>query len=151
MSEELSYGARFNRLVTCPEYTELIASRPESTEAFAAHALGFMHGQAEKVMSGACRAFMVRPDATWMAWACRGMHLVCQHYGLLQCTDLRNGEIWGCADEQVRRRLQWVLRYGEKNNAAWHIRRAELCGIQAVDTRYHERSTYGAKCEPEVQ
>lgn len=121
--------------------------------AYGHFATGFMSGQAEKVYSGACTAFMVRPGADWWTWACEAMQLICDHYGLLVYTDRMHGELWGCANGQARQEVHLVAVCYAENSIDWHTARARLCGIppDKVDVAYHERAQWGERCEPVAQ
>src|SRR5262245_38851227 len=107
---------------------ELIVRCPQDPPGYACFAIGFMAGQAEKVASGACPAFMIRPAPAWWMWTQHAMRLVCRHYGLLVYPVDSEAEVWGCADMEVLANLKRALRC-ERNSEAWHDHRAVLCGI----------------------
>lgn len=120
--------------------------------AFAAYAFGFQIGQAEKVYNSAYQAFMVRPAADWQAWGLKAMQLVCAHYGLHLYQDALRGEFWGCAEVNTVNKLRKLAGHTEENSPRWHQMRAIFCGIpeHLVDVAYHERSNFGARCEPSI-
>ena len=112
-------------------------------------ALGHMRGQAEKVYLGACRAFMIRPADDWFEWAEQAMQFTCAHYGLICYPSSRLGELWGCR-EGVGPYLAAMERL-PRDSTAWHLIRAQLCGIAPAqwDTAYHLRQGHGVRCEPD--
>lgn len=118
--------------------------------AYGTFAVGFMAGQAEKVILGACQAFMIRPAPDWWTWAKEAMALTCTHYGMKLYIARDEGELWGCANFSVLQRVHATLKREEKNSPRWHQLRGTLCGIPAsiLDQNYHQREGYGARCEP---
>lgn len=160
MGEALSCGSRFAELANtlfpasndgC-QYHALIADRPEGSVGFAACAIGFQWGQAEKVASGACHAFMVRPAEAWQTWTARSMDLICTHYGLRVFYDVQRGEYWGCREAGTVEMLRSMIALYEPNSMDWHWMRGYLTGIPTdqIDQQYHLRSTFGVRCEPGV-
>ena len=129
----------------------LIHDCPEDPPAYAAFALGFIAGQAEKVASGACPAFMIRPAPAWHDWTEQAMELVCGHYGLLLYALRRHGEFWGYLRESIVAPVDLACIATEAPNTPhWHATRARLCGIAPaqVDIAYHLRDGHGRRCEP---
>jgi hypothetical protein len=108
-----------------------------------------MQGEASKVALGACSAFMVRPAPDWWAWSLEAMTLICGHYGLLVHAHAAQGEIWGVRPEWQERLSDTLMQ--PTNSPAWHRARGMLCGIppSQIDIHYHERATYGVRCEPD--
>ena len=124
---------------------------PHGQVRFADRALGHMQGQAEKVASGACYAFMIRPGADWWRWAHAAMLFVCGHYGLNFYSEKPYGELWAYRELWVCDHLTELYAFVAPNSPLWHVMRADLCGIREVDIRYHQRSTFGQRCEPDPQ
>ena len=128
--------------------SDLLEEAPDI--AYGTYAAGFMAGQAEKVYSGACTAFMIRPGSDWWAWACETMRLICGHYGLDVYEDVTHGEVWGCDNEHTRIKINTLATETRENSQLWHMMRALWCGIprDRVDTAYHERQHWRERCEP---
>lgn len=113
-----------------------------------AFAAGFVSGQAEKVYLGACRAAMFRPSQEKAGWMLEIVEDVCFRYGLSFYSPVGSKqEVWIC-------RIWWAgdvmdLRDMKEDSAAWHEKRAWLCGIPdaEVDREFHLRSGHGAKCD----
>lgn len=129
----------------------LILDCPEDPPAYASFALGFISGQAEKVASRACPAFMIRPAPAWRAWTEQAMELVCGHYGLAVFALRTQGEFWGYVQGSIVVPVDLAhLVNATPNTPHWHLMRARLCGIpsDAVDITYHLRDGHGVRCEP---
>lgn len=133
---------------TCGEfYREAIRQYTTDDATYWAFAAGFVHGQAEKVMLGACRAAMFRPSEDKAMALSAIVHEACERYGL---TYRRwNDEFWifrgddGVSDELAR--LQAV----ERDSQRYHAIRADLCGvgIRQFDPEFHNRQGYGQPCD----
>lgn len=129
---------------TCGElyqeaWTEWSGTTTESKTAFAA---GFIHGQAEKVASGACKAAMFRPSDEWREVVESICLSACRRYGLeLIMND--NDEFWISTDIS----LVCALGYMKDNSPEWHAYRATLCGIRDIDPEYHKRPGHGKPCD----
>ena len=158
MAENLTCGDRYKALtemlfppsVDGQQYHALVTSRPAGSVGYACHALGFMHGQAEKVSSGACQAFMVRPGKLWFDWALEAAKAVLPVYGLKLVYDSQLGEIWGCRDDRAALDARKLYELFEPEADDWHWMRAWLCGIALsdFDPEYHLRANHRADSNP---
>lgn len=128
----------------------LIAKAPNPLHAIGY--VGFTAGQAEKVASGACRAFMIRPAPAWREWAREQMAFACDHYGLEVMPYEHEGvlELWACQREWLP--MLWTALTQPHNSPTFHYQRARLCGIpvQDIDPEYHLREGHGTQCEVEM-
>lgn len=122
-------------------------------------AIGFVCGQAEKVMIHACEAAMCRPSADRAPFLFNVLARVSGLYGLTvhkleyeQSANLQTRETiveyWLCRDARAVRTVE-SLESMEINGPAWHVTRASLCGIPTsdVDYRFHERQGFGKRCD----
>ena len=148
-ASRLTCGALQQRLWETFLTGSLMEAAPDI--AYGTFAVGFMAGQAEKVLLGACKAFMIRPAPDWWAWAKEAMMLVCAHYGMNLYISRDEGELWGCGNFSVLQHVHATLKCEEKNSPGWHQLRGILCGIpaSALDQEYHQREGYEQRCEPE--
>ena len=101
-------------------------------------AAGFVHGQAEKVYIGACRAAMFRPSTPEKQAMVHGIaHVAAVMYGLVVLTIQK--EIWICKpeDEGNVEELQEMT----VDSIYWHRYRGHLCGVplEEIDEHFHLR------------
>lgn len=126
-------------------YQEAIKEYGTTTEAYRAFAAGFIHGQAEKVYIGACKAAMFRPSKINYRMAFDISIKAAKRYslivGVLDEGDYK--EIW--IVNVFNMHLFRELETHERNTKEWHKLRGELCGIPAenIDVKFHEREGYG--------
>lgn len=130
----------------CVAYGEALAQYtggyPEKVKLFAA---GFVHGQAEKVYLGACRACMFRPSAVHIDM----MDAVCadaaERYGLAFRYYAKPGEIWLTKSPDYLDEVMKLV----PNSPTWHFGRAMLCGVphEEIDFEFHKRQGYGQSCD----
>lgn len=149
MNDTTTCGESFRALATTLLNSPELDAAPDVP--FGTYAMGFMAGQAEKVASGACYAFMVRPATDWWAWTLVAMDHICAHYGLTVEMDEQQGEIWGCADACVKKQLAILRATVPINSPVWHSERGRLCGIASsnIDIYYHRRPGHRTRCEPD--
>jgi len=119
-----------SELPTCGSlYKKAIEACPDSFHA------GFMCGQAEKVYSGACAAFMTKPPQEEQEEAMQIAEQLAAIYGLWRRRHDR--EIWLFMPSAVVE-VEEMMKL-EINSTEYHRRRAILCGIKDIDERFHER------------
>jgi hypothetical protein len=131
---------------TCgPIYAEELSYYTGGDDALVrVYAAGFVHGQAEKVYLGACRAAMFRPSEKWRSMMDAVVHDAARRYGLLVIPKVGSqSEFWICRAKYERDVIRMAA--SEEDSAAWHKRRAWLCGVpdSEVDVEFHLRE--GAK------
>lgn len=111
------------------------------------YAAGFVNGQAEKVYLGACKAAMFRPSPERFDLVVEIACDAAERYGLW-CRTLKEEEVWLCRNETTAHEVDH-LEFMERNSPHWHLWRAALCGVPAMETdlSFHERKGYGEKCD----
>lgn len=134
---------------TCGElYLDSINTHGYGQPGDRAFAAGFMCGQAEKVLLGACKAAMFRPSKPRWGWAHALLSAIVERYGLCLMIDSAEGEMW------IYRGATPGWGIGEwkshvRNSADWHKLRGYAVGIppEEIDTEYHLRKTYGCQVD----
>lgn len=119
------------------EYT---GGDPEKVRLFAA---GFIHGEAEKIYLGACKAAMFRPKSQPYREITSALTAdAAKRYGLLreELSYLDEKEFWLLRPSVLRYFTE--LKAMEPNSPAWHVRRAALTGVPPmdIDVTFHTRT-----------
>lgn len=108
-------------------------------------AIGFFHGQAEKVYLGACKAAMFRPNLNRNPWAREVLTEVAARYGLVVIPLIYENmtELWITKPANITK-VETIAGF-PINSSEWHRTRGLLCGIpeDELDYSFHLRKGYG--------
>ena len=132
---------------TCGQlWSEVYRDYVTNEEQMRIFSAGFTLGQAEKVYLGACPACMSRPSNKEFDWKLKQTKDIADRYGLSVTVcpsgqDETANEIWVHRPDYDGVG-QWLSHY--VNTPAWHVLRAQACGIpdMEVDYEFHKRTGY---------
>lgn len=104
------------------------------------YAAGFYSGQMEKVLVGACRYCMFRPDPSEYKDVLDVVQKLVSIYGLI--INHLNDEIWiSHGDDKEFNELKSL----KKNTPEYHKLRGRMCGIKDIDPNYHLREGHASE------
>lgn len=107
-------------------------------------AIGFFHGQAEKVYLGACKAAMFRPNLNRNPWVRKAITEVATRYKLVVIPLAYENitELWVTKLDHAAE-VEAIAGF-PVNSAEWHQTRGLLCGVpeNKLDSSFHLRKGY---------